>query len=430
LDHILALPVWGMVFWGVLTFSILVFIHEGGHFLTARLFGVNVHEFMLGLPGPALRVHTKSGTAFGVTAIPLGGYVRIAGMEPGAEDELLAPALKAAAEKGRIDSTTLAEVLGVPLERASSLLVTLADYMAIDPATDDQVSYVSRVTTSPDEPAEALLARVRAKTYRGLPTWKRVVVLASGVAVNIVAAVLTFIVVLTLWGFPTPTLKMATVLPNSAAATVGVKPGDTLTALDGVKLKGWEDLTVRLKAKKPGDVVVLTYARDGKTSSARVVLGKNPDTGRAFLGVGPQSAYYGMPLPAAVSQAFTLTGAVFAALGTFLAGVIHPAQFVASLKDARSVVGISEMAAQAAGGGPLDYAWLVAFLSLSLGAMNILPIPPLDGGKVVMEFGERIAGRPLKREWALGISAAGTLLLFTLIGYLVYADIARMAGGH
>src|SRR5690349_13259238 len=106
------MPFWSAVFWGVVTFSLLVFLHEGGHFLAARLFGVKVHEFMLGLPGPAIRFHTKE-TTLGVTAIPLGGYVRIAGMEPGAEDDLLGRALKAAVTAGRIDSARLAEELSV-----------------------------------------------------------------------------------------------------------------------------------------------------------------------------------------------------------------------------------------------------------------------------------------------------------------------------
>jgi regulator of sigma E protease len=427
-SHILALPVWGMVFWGVITFSILVFLHEGGHFLAARLFGVNVHEFMLGLPGPALRVHTKSGTAFGVTAIPLGGYVRIAGMEPGGEDPLLAAALKVSAEADRIDARALAQALDVPVEKASALLVTLADYMALDPADDDDVSYVSRVTAGSDESADALLARVRRHTYRGLRTWQRMLVLAAGVAVNIVAAILTFIVVLSIWGNPTPSLTLQTVLPKTAAQAVGLKPGDTVVAVDGARLKGWDQLLARLRKARPGDQVTITYVRGGQARTANAVLGKQD--GRAFLGVGPQIEYHGLPLLTAVTDSFKLTGAVFAALGQFLGGIIHPRQFVASLKDARSVVGIAELAAQQAQAGPLDYSWFIAFLSLSLGAMNILPIPPLDGGKVLVEGIERAAGHPLKREVSLAISATGTLLLFSLIGYLMYADIARIATGH
>lgn len=428
MTHILALPVWSMVFWGIVTFSILVFLHEGGHFVAARYFGVNVHEFMLGLPGPAIRLKSRSGTSFGVTAIPLGGYVRIAGMDPGAEDPLLARALEISAEAGRIDTARLAQALDISAEKASSLLLTLSDYMALEPATDDDFSFVSLVTTAKDETPEELLARVRAKTYRGLRTWQRVAVLAAGVGVNIVAAILTFIVVLAIWGNPTPTLTLDTIVPQSAAHAARLKPGDTIVGIDGTKLAGWNDLMAALQEAKPGQTVTVSYTRGGKLHTVSVALGN--ERGRAFLGVGPRYEYHGMPVLQAVSDSFKLTGAVFGALGQFIAGIVHPRQFVASLKDARSIVGISELAAQQAQAGPLDYSWFIAFLSLSLGAMNLLPIPPLDGGKVLMEGIERLAGHPLRREVSLAVSATGTLLLFSLIGYLMYADIARIATGQ
>lgn len=425
--HITALPVWGMVFWGVITFSILVFIHEGAHFLAARAFGVKVHEFMLGLPGPAIRFHTKA-TTFGITAIPFGGYVRIAGMEPGAEDELLASALAEAIRARRTDATAMAAALGVPVERASSLLVTLADYGAVDPATDDKVSYVAVTEAQAGESPADTLGRVRSCTYRGRKTWQRIVILSAGVVVNIIAAILTFTIVLTLYGYPTPTLTLAQVLPKSGAMTAGLKAGDRLVSLDGKKLTSWDDVLARLKAHKAGDVVAIEFVRRGATMTARAKLGL--ESGRAFLGVGPTTSYQRSAVVRAFSDSLKLTGEVFVAIWQFFANVIHPTQFVAGLKNARSVVGIAELASQSAQAGPLDYAWFVALLSLSLGAMNILPIPPLDGGKVAMEIGERLAGRPLQREWSLGISLVGTALLFTLIGYLVYADIVRVASGH
>lgn len=427
MDNILGLPFWNAVFWGVITFSLLVFLHEGGHFLAARLFGVKVHEFMLGLPGPALRFKSKkSCTAFGVTVIPLGGYVRIAGMEPGAEDELLARALQVSAEAGRIDSTHLSQALDVPIERASSLLVTLADYMAIEPATDDKVSYLAQVSPQPGESADDFLGRVRSGTYRGKKTWQRIVMLVSGVVVNIASALLVFTVVLAAWGYPTPSLTIETVVPDTAAEAIGLRAGDVVTAVDGTELESWDTMLEILRAKKPGDTVTIAYERDGQVRTASAELGESE--GRAFLGVGPKMDYNGMSVIRAVRESIRLTGLVFVAIVQFFANIVRPTEFAASLKDARSVIGISQMAAEAAKAGPLDYAWLVALLSLSLGAMNILPIPPLDGGKVAVEIIERAAGHPLRREVSLAISATGALLLFSLIGYLMYADIARSLG--
>ncbi|MDZ4179060.1 MAG: site-2 protease family protein, partial [Coriobacteriia bacterium] len=74
---------------------------------------------------------------------------------------------------------------------------------------------------------------------------------------------------------------------------------------------------------------------------------------------------------------------------------------------------------------PLNYAWIVALLSLSLGVMNILPIPPLDGGKIVLEVVEGVAGRPINRRLAIGMSVAGAVFLFSFIGYVMYADVMR-----
>jgi regulator of sigma E protease len=425
-SHIAALPVWGMIFWGVVTFSILVVLHEGGHFLVARLFGVNVHEFMIGLPGPALRIHTRSGMTYGITAIPLGGYVRISGMEPGAEDPLLAAALAAAAGDARTDSIHLSHELGVPVERASALLVTLADYMAIEAAADDDVSYVAKVTRQDGETPEAFLARVRAKTYRGKKTWQRVTILASGVGVNIVAAILTFTIVLAAWGYPTASLRLAQVVPGSAAATAGIHAGDTIAGINGVTVKSWDEFIAQLHKEKPGATARIVYRRGGAVETAQVVLGAK--SGLPFLGVQADTAYQRVPPWKALEDSLALTGTVFVAIAAFFGNIIHPAAFVASLKDARSVVGISQMAAEQVKAGPLDYAWFVALLSLSLGAMNILPVPPLDGGKVLVELIERLAGRPLKRELSLAISATGAVLLFSLIAYLMYADIARLAG--
>jgi regulator of sigma E protease len=112
---------------------------------------------------------------------------------------------------------------------------------------------------------------------------------------------------------------------------------------------------------------------------------------------------------------------VFQAIG----GFFRPSTFQSSINGSMSVVGASVEVARAAEAGPMYYAFIVALLSLSLGVINVLPIPPLDGGKIAMEIIERIVGKPLPRNVSLSISAAGALMLFGLIGYLMYADIAR-----
>jgi len=407
------------VFWGVITFSILVVLHEGGHFAVARAFGVKVHEFMIGLPGPAIRFHGKK-TTYGITAIPLGGYVRIAGMEPGPEDPLLAEALAQITRARRSSSTELSEALGVDLKRAESLLITLDDWDAISVDESDDSSYVALSDAALAEDSTALLNSARAQTYRGLPTYKRVLVLSAGVVVNLISAILVFVLVLTLYGVPTATLTVDLVGKGSAAAAAAIKPGDTVKAIDAKNLKDWPALVETLQTHKPGDKITVTLVRNGTEKTIPVVLGASPD-GRARLGVQATTENLHYSMTDALKYSFTLIGLVFKAIG----GFFNPQTFKASVSGSSSVVGISVVVARAVQRGPIDYAFLVALLSLSLGVMNILPIPPLDGGKIAVEIIERVMGHPLSRKFSLGLSAAGALLLFTFIGYLMYADVVR-----
>jgi regulator of sigma E protease len=411
------------LFWGVITFSLLVIIHEGGHFLAARLFGVKVHEFMIGLPGPALRYKSKrSGISYGVTAIPLGGYCRIAGMEPGREDALLGPAVGLLADRGRIAASDLAELLadrGADKDRASSLLATLEDWGAAEPM-EDWPEYRSLVERKPGESDDELLTRCRSTVYRGQPAWKRVTILAAGVIVNLVTAILIFTVTLSVWGIPTATLTIDTVQSASAAAKAGLKPGDTISALGGHAVSNWDAVLKTVEAAKPGNHLSITYVRAGSKATVEALLGRRSD-GMALLGVAPRSRNVPMAPLTALKESISWTGLVFVAIGQFF----NPKTFSTAIGGARSVVGISYEVANAAKAGPLQYAWMIALLSLSLGVMNILPIPPLDGGKVLMEIIEKVARRPIRKELAYAISGLGTALLFSLIFYLMYADVVR-----
>jgi regulator of sigma E protease len=410
------------VFWGVLTFSILVVIHEGGHFLAARLFGVKVHEFMVGLPGPALRFRSKkSGVSYGVTAIPLGGYVRIAGMEPGREDPLLGRALGMLADRDRLGAAELADELtseGVDRPHATAMLTTLEDYGAAE-AIPDWPESRSLVTREAGESDESLLKRVRATVFRGQSTWKRITILAMGVLFNLASAILIFTVTLSIWGIPTVTRTIDLIQPKSAAATAGVRVGDTVEAVNGTAITSWETAHAMITASKPGDSITLTVRRADGVHVLTAVLGDS--SGKALLGVRVAAKNVPMAPLAALTESLRWTGLVFVAVGQFF----DPRTAAKAVGNARSVVGISYEVAAAARSGPVDYARMMGLLSLSLGVLNILPIPPLDGGKVVLEIIEGVSRRPIPRKLSYAFSAVGTLLLFSLIFYLMYADIGR-----
>ena len=406
-----------ILLWGIVTFSLLVVVHEGGHFFAAKMFGVRVHEFMIGLPGPAVRVRMGD-TAYGVTMIPFGGYVRIAGMEPGPEDAMLAPALKYAAMQGRTDAVALSHELDIDVTRARSILSMLSDWGSVRPADDDDSSWIVVPKADADTDAAALVDSERSFTYRGKKTWQRITMLAMGVLVNLVLAILVFTVVLSVFGVQQPS-TIVDPMEDSAAEAAGLQAGDRIIAVDGATVEGWPEVLAAISGVEVGDTLAITVERNGNEVDLEATMGELD--GNAYLGVATRFNAVRMSVPEALMQSVQWTGLVFVAIGSLL----NPATFSETVQDVRGVVGISVEAASAAQRGALDYAWLVALLSLSLGVLNILPIPPLDGGKIALELVEKMRGRPLRREFILGISAAGAIMMFGLIGYLLYLDVLR-----
>lgn len=413
----------GAIFWGILTFSILIVIHEGGHFALARAFGVKVHEFMVGLPGPALRFHGKK-TTYGITAIPLGGYVRIAGMEPGPEDPLLGPVLAFVTRNGRSNALAVSEALSIESSDADGLLMTLADWDALVAVEGDDYSYESRFSPEDAGDEQALLDRARSVTYRALPTWKRIAMLSAGVVFNLVTAVLVFTLVLTIFGYLKDTGRIESVTAGSAAAKAGLVAGDRVTKVGDRKVRSFQDLITAVSTYDPGEEVRVVYVTEnGAARTVTVVLGEHPEKpGVAMLGVRAEM----VPTKPGPLEALVLSLGYIVLTFQAIAGFFNPETFRASVRGSASVIGASVIARDAAQAGALSYAGLVAALSLSLGVINILPIPPLDGGKIAIELVEKLRGRPLSRKVSLSLSAVGAVLLFTLIGYLMYSDVVRL----
>jgi regulator of sigma E protease len=403
--------------WGILTFSILVVLHEMGHFLAARAFGVKVHEFMVGLPGPSLRLHTKS-MDWGVTAIPLGGYVRIAGMEPGGEDDLLGAALATIRDEGPVDAPALSRALGIDAPRAETILASLSDWKAIAAAGDGRFRFAVEGDTAGMD-TSALLDHARSFTYRGQSTPKRITILAMGVLTNLVVAILTFTVVLSVWGYYQLSPRIDSVGDDTPALAAGLRVGDTLRAVDGQTFDSWDRFQILMARTKPGQTVEITIERGGTTLDVPVTL--SDKDGHGYLGVGPTAVAVRPSVIQSLGESFRYTGLIV----TTILDLFNPRTFAGTVRSFTGVVGVSVMAEQAAEAGALSYAGLIAMLSLSLGIMNIIPIPPLDGGKIMLEIVERILGKPISRAVTLGFSAVGAVMLFSLIGYIMYLDIVR-----
>lgn len=450
------------MFWGVLLLSILVFVHEGGHYLAARAFGVRVTEFYLGLPCRfrLFRKSKKHGTELGVTPLLLGGYNRICGMEA-EEDELMAPAFAIVQREGRVDARAVAEELGVGTERAYAVLVGLTDLAAIRPyynpelgeypmqkeypaafetvardanmltEYDDKHDFSQAGSTADAEPrpvadAQAQLERERSHTYGGVSVPKRLVMLVAGPLVNLVLAfaLTTGIFMATEIPVYVNSNAIGAVTEGSLAEQAGLREGDTILRVGDVAVKDWDGVASALDAARTaGEDFTITYEREGAQATASIDMPEGEQVD--YIGVSAPTELYRPTFAESVQGAFGYTRMVLETV----ARLLMPQHTMEVLDQSTSIVGISVKASEAASAGLMDVVSLMAAISMSLGFMNLLPIPPLDGGKILIELVQVCLRRRLSVKAQTAISYVGLAFFAFVFVVVVRNDVLRLFVG-
>lgn len=451
------------VFWGLLFLSLLVFVHEGGHYLMARLFGVRVTEFYLGLPCRFKLFHKSKtrGTEVGVTPLLLGGYNRICGMEQN-PDELSADVLGIVQREGRVEVASIAQELEIEEGRAYSILISLADLAAVAPyynpelgESPNQREYPAAFQTvlrdasmlteydaghdfdapettqageaRPVDDASSLLEHDRSHTYVGISVPKRIAILVAGPLVNLLLAFLlvTATYMTTEYHVPVAGNVLETVESGSAAESAGLMPGDGIKRIGDVDTTSWGEVRAEIdrNAKDTGAFDV-TYVRDGIENVVHVSL-SDTERQEGRMGVTVKTEPYHLGLLDSMRGALNYAGMV----GSFAAKLIMPQHTMEVLDQSSSVVGISVMASQAAASGFADVIAFIAAISMSLGFMNLLPIPPLDGGKIVIELIQVIIRRPLSMKAQTAVSYVGLAFFLFIFFVAVRNDVFRFIIG-
>ncbi len=451
------------VFWGLIVLSLLVFIHEGGHFLAARALGVRVTEFFLGLPcrWRISRKSKKLGTEYGVTLFMLGGYNRICGMG-GQNDPLLAPALELIHARGRITGEELASELGCDLEGAYRVFETLTDWGSIQPyynpdlgedpnqkdwpAAFETIARDANLLTEYDRghdftlegatkageahpidmEAEKFLAQERSHTYQGANFLGRVFMLLAGPAVNILFAFLVVSGSLMYSGvsYVKNVSTLASVDAGSYAAAAGLEAGDTVTAVGEQSVSTWSDFTSAISPYlEEGRDFALTVKRGEQELTLTVDLPDGEATSK--LGVNAIVEVYHPTFDQAARYALSYGKTV----ATFAFRLIVPTQTMEVVSQSSSVVGISVMASKAASSGPSTLVQYVAAISMSLGFMNLLPIPPLDGGKILIEAIQLVIRRDLSLKAQNVITYIGLAFFLFIFVFALRNDILNFVIG-
>jgi regulator of sigma E protease len=369
----------------------LILAHEFGHFIVAKATGMRVEEFSLGF-GPFLVSKRVGETVYGISAVPLGGYVRVTGMHKEEFDARVAEAREVEAE-----------------ERAR---------MARRSPQDPEDRLAGKRALSADEIASTPLDR----RYYAHPFWHKLLFIIAGVTMNMIVAFLL------VWGasaaqgetvFSTVVQEVSAGMPAEAA---GLKVGDRIVSINGKEMNSYDQIRAEI-IPKPGETITMVVDRNGTPVTLSITVQPQTDgTGR--VGFSPASEHRDLGFTASFGYAGKTTGEmvtlIFKGIGMMFSGDAP----ITGDQGLAGPVGIIQLSTQAYEGG--YYLMLLALISVNLAILNMIPLLPLDGGHVLFSIIERIRGRSLSLRVFERISMVGLALFFLLFLVATYNDIGRL----
>ncbi|MGB9858813.1 MAG: RIP metalloprotease RseP [Moorellaceae bacterium] len=251
------------------------------------------------------------------------------------------------------------------------------------------------------------------------PLFKRMAVIAAGSGMNFLLAVILFVFLFMVLGIPKDVNIVGRVEPGRPADLAGLKPGDKVLAIAGVPVDSWTAM-VREIYQRPEENITLEIERGGQRLRVTVKTERDPSSGVGMIGIGPLWERQGFwrSLHLGFSQAVAVTGMLVVSLVEMLTGKAAP--------EVVGPVGIVQMVGQAASTGLANVLSFMAVLSLDLGLINLLPIPALDGSRLVFLGWEGIRGRPIDPAKENIIHLIGFALLMGLLILITYQDLIRL----
>lgn len=406
---------------GILGLGFLILVHELGHFMVAKATGMRVEEFSIGF-GPYLVKRRWGETVYGISAVPLGGYVRVTGMHKEEFEQRLDDLRSQEAEEAALrEARAAAAGMSVQPDIADAR----RDKKTRRPRDPEDVLAGKRALTSAEVESTPLERR-----FYSRPLWQKFTFIVAGVAMNVLVAYVMLYGVGVAQGKDVYPSIVGQVSAGSGAAAAGIEPGDEIVSIAGKAISDWDQMAWEV-IKHKGEAVEIGLLRDGKTMTVEAEIVEN-DQGIGKLGVNYGG---GDPVHEAVSWSggFAYAGNVmgdtflkiFQGIGLMFSGDV-PATGSQGLTG---VVGIVDFSAQAIEGGFGYYVFFLAFISMNLALVNILPILPLDGGHAVMVLVERVRGQTVSLRVFERISMVGLALVAVLFFVAMYNDIGRIVTG-
>jgi len=325
----------------------MILSHEFGHFSMAKLAGIYVYDFSLGM-GPKLLSFKRKETQYSLRLFPIGGHCQMMG--------------------------------------------------------EDEIS---------DDP----------RSFNKKKVWQRMLVIAGGPAMNFITAMLLFIIIFMMMGTPSGGNMVGNVITGQAAEAAGILPGDIIVEINGQAVNTWLDISPAVASREAGQTVDVVVQRD----SGQVALSMQPyfeaESGRWLIGIMPaiekQNLFTAIKL--GVKQSVLFTKALILALVGMIAGSVPP--------DVTGPVGVVTIIGEASSYGLQSLLMIAAILSVNLAVVNLLPIPALDGARLIFLAVEGVRRKPFNREREGMVHLAGFMLLIVLMIVLTFKDVARLISG-
>ena len=415
--------------------GVLIWFHELGHFLFAKLFGVKVEVFSIGF-GPVLLKKQYGETEYRLSVIPLGGFVKLYGEE----DNLADP--RAFSSKPNWQKILIAfagsffnfilailvfwflGVLGkeVPKYALEKPVVgyvqenSLAERLGIREG-DLVLSVNGKEVKTWKELEERMLREIFARTIT-------VEVLRGG-KVEVLRGELDVRNPKAFGAEPIIEPVIGGVLEGSPAHQVGIRKGDRILSINGVEVKTWQEA---VKLIRSSEKINLRIERDGKEKELTILPMKDPKTNLSVIGVMPhietvrlkQGVYES--LVASVEKIVLLSGLTLKAVWSMITGALSPTNL-------GGPIAIAQLAGQSAQQGIIPYLNLLAFISVQLAIFNLLPLPMLDGGLIVLFFIEMLRRKPLSVKFKEAWQKTGLALIIALSLFVILNDLIRLLSG-
>ena len=403
---------------GIVGLGFLILVHELGHFMVAKATGMRVEEFSIGF-GRYLVKRRWGETVYGISMVPLGGYVRVTGMH---EEEF---------------EQRLADLREQEAEDAARALVT-GRIDAADGAADGERSKKKRRPRDPEDAlagkralsAAEIAATPLERRYYAHPLWHKLLFIVAGVAMNFIVAFIILYGIAVGSGGETviTSTYLGEIADGSAAEASGLRVDDRIVSVDGKDVADWEDMRFQI-ALNAGETVTIVIERAGEEIAVEGVQIQERDDGTGVLGVGARDTEYReIGWLGGFEYAGRTTGEVvaliFRSIGWMFSGEVP----VTGPQGLAGPVGIVQLSSDFVERGAVDYLGFLAFISINLGLLNMLPLLPLDGGHVVVNIVEKIRRRRVSLRMFERVSLVGFALVLLLLVVALYNDAFRIFG--